>query len=85
MQLSQEQKDIITLMVKLGIYGTLISIPIGLWAIPRWRDQPIIPAAILTAVGFALKEVMISHGENSEPIYSELAGAAIGLNPRRRY
>jgi hypothetical protein len=80
MQLTQEQRDIIELMVKVGIVGTAISIPIGLWAIPKWRENTIIPALILTGVGLAVKEVMLHGGVTHEPLESELAGAPVRLN-----
>lgn len=81
MQLTDEHRRIIDLMVKIGIIGTAISIPIALWAIPKWSEKPIIPALILTGVGLAIKEVMISHAEHTEPLESELAGAQVHMNP----
>ena len=79
--MTQEQKDIAWLMVKIGLVGTAASIPIAWWAIPRWREQPIIPALILTGVGLAIKEVMISHGEHTAPLEQELLAAPIHMNP----
>lgn len=84
MVLTDEQKRIIGLMLKLGVIGTVISIPIALWAIPKWPEKPIIPAIILTGVGLALKEYMIGHAEHSEPLESELAGAPIHMNAAAR-
>jgi hypothetical protein len=81
--MTQEQKDILWLLLRLGFWGTVISIPIGMWAIPKWRDKPIIPALILTGAGLALKEVMISGAEHGEPLRSELAGAPVRINPYR--
>jgi hypothetical protein len=81
MNLSQEQKDIIALLVKIGIVGTVVSIPIGLWAIPKWQDNPMMPAIILTGVGLVVKEYMIGHAVESQPLVSEMAGAPIRINP----
>jgi hypothetical protein len=67
-------------MVKIGLVGTAASIPIAWWAIPRWRENPIIPALILTGVGLAIKEVMISHAEHEPPLEQELLAAPIRLN-----
>ena len=70
--IGQREWDIIKLLLKIGAIGTLVSIPIGIWTIKRWPDNPLISAAILTAVGFAVKEVMISRGERVEPLHEEL-------------
>jgi hypothetical protein len=78
--MTQEQKDIAWLMVKIGLVGTAASIPIAWWALPRWREQPIIPALILTGVGLVIKEVMISHGEHEAPLEQELLAAPIHMN-----
>lgn len=70
--MSQQDWDIIKLLVKIGVVGTIVSLPIGLWAIKKWPERPIIPAIILTAVGLAIKEMMLSHGEEEEPTGTEL-------------
>lgn len=70
--MSQENWDITKLMVKMGIVSSALSIPVGIWAIKKWPDRPIIPAVILTALGLVVKEVMISQAEHSEPLVSEL-------------
>jgi hypothetical protein len=70
--LSQQDWDILKLLVKIGIVGTAVSLPIGLWAIKKWPEKPIIPAIILTAVGLGIKELMLSHGEEEEPLHTEL-------------
>jgi hypothetical protein len=80
MRLSDEQKHIIELMIKIGVVGTAVSIPIALWAIPKWSERPIIPALILTGVGLAIKEVMIGHAEHTPPLEGELAGAPVRMN-----
>ena len=80
MQLTQEQRDIVALMIKIGIVGTAISIPVALWAIPKWREKTIIPAIILTGIGLGVKEVMLHGATHSEPLESELAGAPVRLN-----
>lgn len=70
--LSQEDWDITKLLLKIGAVGTVLSIPVGIWAIKKWPDRPIIPAVILTGLGLAVKEVMLSHGEHEEPLADEL-------------
>jgi hypothetical protein len=80
MQLTQEQRDIIALMIKVGIVGTVISIPVGLWAIPKWRENTIVPAIILTAIGLGVKEYMLHGAAHAEPLESELAGAPVRIN-----
>jgi hypothetical protein len=80
MALTQEQKDIIKLMVKVGIVGTAVSIPVALWAIPKWRENTIIPAIILTAIGLGVKEYMLHGAVSHDPLHSELAGAPVRLN-----
>lgn len=80
MRFTTEQKDIIELMIKIGIIGTVVSIPVAMWAIPKWRERTIIPAIILTGIGLGIKELMLSHGTHEEPLESELAGAPIHMN-----
>jgi len=75
LSLSPQDWDIIKLLIKIGAVGTVVSLPIGLWAIKKWPDKPIIPAIILTAVGLAIKELMLSHGEEEEPAGTELHDA----------
>lgn len=83
MRLTDEQKDIISLMVKIGVVGTAVSIPIALWAIPKWSERPVIPALILTGVGLAIKEVMIGHATHTSPLEEELLleRAQVHMNP----
>lgn len=70
--LSQEDWDITKLLLKIGAVGTVLSIPVGIWAIKRWPDRPIVPAVILTGLGLAVKEYMLSHGEHAAPLSGEL-------------
>lgn len=55
------QEELIWKLVKIGLVGTVISIPIGLWLIPKYKDSPWVPAAALTAVGYAVKHFMLEH------------------------
>ncbi|MFH1645995.1 MAG: hypothetical protein ABIB11_06200 [Candidatus Omnitrophota bacterium] len=48
-------------IIKIGAISILVSIPLGLWAIPKFK--PWLSAAILTAAGFAVKYVMLEHKE----------------------
>lgn len=70
--ISQESWDITKLMLKIGVVGTVISIPVGIWAVKRWPDKPIVPAIILTGLGLVIKKVMISNGEREDPIAGDL-------------
>lgn len=70
--MTQENWDITKLLIKIGVVSSVLSIPVGIWAIKKWPEKPIIPAAILTALGLAVKEVMISRAGHHEPLASEL-------------
>lgn len=70
--MSQENWDITKLLIKMGVVGSVLSIPVGIWAIKKWPGKPIYPAVILTALSLAVKEVMLSHAERSEPLVSDL-------------
>lgn len=70
--MTQENWDITKLLIKIGIVSSALSIPVGIWAIKKWPDKPIIPAAILTALGLGVKEYMLSRAERGEPLASEL-------------
>ena len=48
-------------LIKIGAVSTLISIPVGMWLVPKYKDKPWVPAAALTVVGYIVKKKMISH------------------------
>lgn len=58
--MTEDTKQKVILLAKIGVVGTLISIPIGVWAMNRWPDSTLKTAALLTAVGLATKEVMLA-------------------------
>lgn len=74
--MSQENWDITKLLIKIGIVSSALSIPVGIWAIKKWPDKPIVPAVILTALGLAVKEIMISGAEHSQPLAADLENQA---------
>lgn len=82
--MSQENWDIIKLLLKIGAVGTVVSLPVGLWAIKRWPEHPMVPAAILTVVGLIIKEVMISRGEEADVGGQSPDGAPPSLSGYRR-
>ncbi len=48
------------LLAKIGIVGTIIGVPVGLWAMDRWTGADAWKTVgLLTAVSFATKEVMM--------------------------
>ena len=57
--------DTLTLAKELawiGLIGTAVSIPIGLWAVPRFQgERAWIAAALLTAVGYGVKAKLMKH------------------------
>jgi len=56
-------------LVKIGAVSTLVSIPVGMWLIPKYKHSPWVPAAALTAVGYLVKKKMISHDD--ETLYTK--------------
>jgi len=71
--MNQETKALVWDLLKVGLVGTAIGIPIGVWAMKRWPTQTWKTALLLTGVGFAVKEVML-HRAPVEAA-AELAGA----------
>lgn len=60
--MSPENKELAWTLTKIGIVGTIISIPVGIWAIKRWPDETWKTAVLLTALSFAVKEKMLHGG-----------------------
>jgi hypothetical protein len=60
-----EETDMLALAKELawiGLIGTAVSIPIGLWAVPRFKgERAWIAAALLTAVGYGVKVKLMKH------------------------
>ncbi len=56
-----EEKKLVSDLIMIGLVSTAISIPIGLWAIPKFRDKVWISAALLTAAGYVVKSKMLAH------------------------
>lgn len=57
--MDEETKALMWKLALVGTIGTAISIPLGIWAIRRWPDETWKVAALLTAVGFGVKELML--------------------------
>jgi hypothetical protein len=59
--MDQNTKDMIWTLTKIGLVGTVIGVPVGVWAMKRWNrpGETWKTAALLTGVGFAVKEVML--------------------------
>lgn len=53
-------------LVKIGLVSTLVSIPIGLFLVPQFKDKPWVPAMVLTAAGYAVKSYMLPHETATE-------------------
>jgi len=71
--LSDEQKDLATQLTIVGLVGTAIGVPLGLWAVPAFSDKPWLAALILTGASYATKAAMLPHGEHEpEPSATEL-------------
>lgn len=65
-RLSATQRSLTLDLVNLGLVGTLIGVPIGLWSISRFPDRPWLSAAFLTAASFAVKAVLLPHETHEE-------------------
>lgn len=63
--MTKHDKRIINDLLAIGVVGTLVSLPLGLWAIPRYRDELWKATAILTGAGFLVKHLMM-HGESHD-------------------
>lgn len=58
--LSDEQQDATDLLLRVGFIVSIASVPVGLWALSRWPENPMIPSAILTALAFVIKDHMLT-------------------------
>lgn len=62
--MTETTKQRLVLLTKVGLVGTAVMIPFGLWAMDRWSGPDTWKtAALLTAVGFGVKEYMMHGGE----------------------
>jgi len=61
----QNTKDMIWTLLKISAVGTVVGIPVGLWAMKRWNQpgEEWKTAVLLTALGFGVKEVMLRSSE----------------------
>jgi len=57
----QEQKTLAKDLTTIGLVGTLIGVPVGLWAIPRMSTLG--AASVLTLVGLGVKFLLLGHEE----------------------
>jgi hypothetical protein len=54
------QRETFLSLAEVGIVSGAVGIPLGLWALERWPDKHYIAAALLTAAGFGIKQLMLS-------------------------
>ena len=57
--MTEETKRLVFDLLKIGLVGTVIGIPLGVWAMKRWPDESWKTALLLTGVGFGVKEFML--------------------------
>ena len=60
-RLTSSQRSLTLDLVNLGLVGTLIGVPIGLFVIPRTTATPWLAAAVLTAASYAVKAALLPH------------------------
>lgn len=66
-------------LIKIGLVGTAVGVPIGIWAMKRWNQpgETWKTALLLTAVGFGVKELMLKRPEaQSEEAFARSEEAA---------
>tara|TARA_Y100000310_G_scaffold304745_1_gene344203 strand:- start:216 stop:425 length:210 start_codon:yes stop_codon:yes gene_type:complete len=56
-----KDKDLFWDLIEIGVVSTLISLPVGLYLIPKFKDKPWVPALALTGIGYYVKHRMIAH------------------------
>lgn len=77
----QQTKQAIWHFVKLGVVGTIVGIPVGLWAMKQWpgRDEGWKTALLLTGVGALTHLGMTKLGERTLPgVEPEISGYTSG-------
>lgn len=59
--MTNETKQLVWKLAKIGTIGTIVSIPFGVWAMRRWAGPSDAwkIAALLTAVSFVVKEALL--------------------------
>lgn len=76
-RLNDKQRQLTIDLVNLGLVGTLIGVPVGLYLVPRvpaWAT-----AAALTALGFGVKMVLLPHEEKEAGVHGPSPlGALVG-------
>jgi hypothetical protein len=77
--LNEDQKALASQLMVIGAVGTVVGIPVGLWAVPKFAHQPWVAAAILTAASYAVKAAMLPHDTGlPEPVAEHRAEAKLG-------
>jgi hypothetical protein len=61
--MTDQDKERVWLLLKISAVGTLISIPLGIWALKKWPNETYKTAAFLTLVSFGVREVMLRKAE----------------------
>jgi len=51
-------------LVNVGLVGTLVGVPLGLWAVPAFEEHPWKAAAVLTVASYAVKAALLPHEEH---------------------
>ena len=62
--LEADRQETVRKLIDIGIVSGMICVPLGLWAVSRWPESHWQAAAVMTAAGFATKQVMLTAGSN---------------------
>ncbi len=66
--LDDEQKERFSQLAKMGFVSTAVSIPIGVWALEKWPDEPWKTLLITTGTGLALRSLMLTDRDDEQNI-----------------
>lgn len=58
LQLNPQDWQLINFMVRLGVATTIVSIPVGVWAMRRWPENQMVPVAMIGLVAVIVRSLM---------------------------
>jgi hypothetical protein len=58
MGLSDRDWQFVNFMVRLGVYTTIVSIPIGVLAMRKWSDIPLVPVFLISTTALIIRSLM---------------------------
>lgn len=66
--LSERDWQFVNFMVRLGVYTTIVSIPIGVFAMRKWPNIPLVPVFLISTTALIVRSLMNGRYLNNNPV-----------------